>query len=127
RAGAGLFTDRSGPVIIADLLHSRMGDLVKYVVTNPSYPDPLVSIGANQPRSLTELAPGVQIPQTLQYSLNLDRQWRKNLTMSVGYTGARGYHLFRSRDVNAPSPPTYAERPNQTYGAIRQIESTGRQ
>jgi len=45
----------------------------------------------------------------------------------VTYTGARGYHLFRSRDVNAPLPPLYLARPNPAYGAIRQVESTGRQ
>jgi hypothetical protein len=49
------------------------------------------------------------------------------LTLSVGYTGGRGYNMFRSRDVNAPPPPFYLARPNPAFGAIRQIESTGRQ
>jgi hypothetical protein len=44
----------------------------------------------------------------------------------VTYTSARGYHLFRSRDVNAPLPPLYGTRPNPAYGAVRQVESTGR-
>src|SRR5260221_13210381 len=43
------------------------------------------------------------------------------------YTGAHGYHLFRSRDINAPLPPLYLSRPNSTFGVVRQIESTGRQ
>ena len=41
--------------------------------------------------------------------------------------GARGFHLFRSRDVNAPPPPSYLTRPDPAYGAVRQVESTGRQ
>jgi hypothetical protein len=76
---------------------------------------------------LTQLAPGVQIPRTVQYGANLDAQLRKGLTLSIGYTGTHGYDLFRSRDINAPLPPSYAARPDPGYGAIRQVESTGRQ
>jgi hypothetical protein len=129
RAGIGLFNDRSGPVVIADVLHSQPGGLIRYVITNPGYPDPFASaaVAASQPPSIVRLAPDVQIPQTLQYSVGLDHQLQKTLTLSVTYTGARGYHLFRSRDVNAPLPPLYLSRPDATYGAVRQVESTGRQ
>jgi len=129
RAGAGLFNDRSGPVAIADVLHSVPGGLVRYVVTNPGYPDPFSggNAAASQPPSIVRLAPDVQIPQTFQYSVGVDHQLQKSTTLSVTYTGARGYHLFRSRDVNAPQPPLYAARPSPAYGAVRQIESTGRQ
>jgi outer membrane receptor protein involved in Fe transport len=98
-----------------------------HVITQPTYPNPPVLSGAAEPPSITRLAPGVQIPRTLQYSLNVDGQVRKGLTLSIGYTGARGHDLFRSRDVNAPPPPLFLARPDPAYGAIRQIESTGRQ
>src|SRR5664279_194123 len=62
-----------------------------------------------------------------RYSAGLDHQLQKSLTLSLTYTGARGYHLFRSRDVNAPAPPSYLSRPDPAYGAVRQVESTGRQ
>jgi hypothetical protein len=99
------------------------------VVTDPGYPDPFASAAAAaaQPPSIVRLAPDVQIPQTVQYSVGLDHQLQKALTLSLTYTGARGYHLFRSRDVNAPLPPLYLARPDASYGAIRQVESTGRQ
>ena len=35
RAGVGVFNDRSGPVVIADVLHSQPGGLTKIVVTDP--------------------------------------------------------------------------------------------
>jgi hypothetical protein len=128
RAGLGLFNDRSGPVVIADVLHSLPGGLTRYVITDPGYPDPFASAAAAvTPPSIVRLAPGVQIPQTLQYSVGLDHQLQKTLTLSLTYTGARGYHMFRSRDVNAPPPPLYLSRPDPSYGAIRQVESTGRQ
>ena len=129
RAGVGVFNDRSGPVVIADVLHSQPGGLVRYLITNPGYPDPFPSAAAaaSQPPSIVRLASGVQIPQTVQYSVGLDHQLQKALTLSLTYTGARGYHLFRSRDVNAPPPPRYLTRPDPAYGAVRQVESTGGQ
>jgi hypothetical protein len=129
RAGVGVFNDRSGPVVIADVLHSQPGGLLRYVITNPGYPDPFASAGAaaSPPPSIVRLAPDIQIPQTLQYSVGLDHQLQKTLTLSLTYTGARGYHMFRSRDINAPLPPLYLARPDPAYGAIRQVESTGRQ
>ena len=99
------------------------------VVTNPAYPDPFQSAAAAaaQPPSIVRLAPDVQIPQTFQYSLGIDHQLQKATTLSVTYIGARGYHLFRSRDINAPPPPFYLSRPDPTYGVVREVESNGRQ
>jgi hypothetical protein len=129
RAGVGVFNDRSGPVVIADVLHSLPGGLTRLVVTNPGYPDPFASaaVAAAQPPSIVQLAPDVQIPQTIQYSAGLEHQLQKTTTLSITYTGARGYHLFRSRDINAPPPPLYLARPALAFGAIRQVESNGRQ
>jgi hypothetical protein len=129
RAGIGVFNDRSGPAVIADVLHSQPGGLTRIVVENPGYPNPFAfaSAAAAQPNSIVTLAPDVQIPQTVQYSVGLDHQLQKSTMVSVTYTGARGYHLFRSRDVNAPPPPLFAVRPDPSYGVVRQVESTGRQ
>jgi hypothetical protein len=129
RGGIGVFNDRSGPVVIADVLHSQPGGLIKYVITDPGYPDPFApaNVSASQPPSIVRLASDVQIPQTLQYGGGLDHQLLKSLTLSVTYTGTRGYHLFRSRDVNAPPPPLYLTRPDPAYGVVREVESNGRQ
>ena len=128
RAGAGVFNDRSGPVVVADVLNSRPEGLTRYIITDPSYPDPFRGAGAAaQPTGIVQLAPDVQIPQTLQYSAGLDHQLSKTVTLSVTYTGSQGHHLFRSRDINAPLPPLYVSRPNAAYSSIRQVESNGRQ
>jgi hypothetical protein len=110
-------------------LHSQPGGLTRIVVENPGYPDPFSSASgaAAQPPSIVRLAPNVQIPQTLQYSVGLDHQLQKSTAVSLTYTRARGYDQFRSRDVNAPAPPLYLVRPNPAYGVVRQVESTGRQ
>jgi len=129
RLGIGVFNDRSGPAVIADVLHSQPGGLIKYVITDPGFPDPFASakVAASQPPSIVRLAPDVEIPQTVQYSAGLDHQLQKSLTLSLTYTGARGYHMFRSRDVNAPPPPFYLTRPDPAYGVVREVESNGRQ
>jgi hypothetical protein len=127
RAGVGVFNDRSGPVVIADVLHSQPGGLTRYVITDPSYPTAFASAVTAPAPSIVRLATDVQIPQTIQFSVGIDHQLRKTTALSLTYTGARGYHLFRSRDVNAPAPPLYLARPDPAYGAIRQVESTGRQ
>lgn len=128
RVGAGIFNDRSGPTVIADLLHSQPGGLVRDVITDPSYPNPFASASATtQPPSIVRLAPDVRIPQTLQFSAGVDHQLRKATTLSITYTGSSGYHMFRSRDVNAPPPPLYLDRPDPTYGVVRQIDADGKQ
>src|SRR3954453_3833735 len=63
RAGVGLFNDRSGPAVMADVLHSLPGGLIKYVIPDPGYPDPFLSsaAAAAQPPSIVRLAADVEI------------------------------------------------------------------
>jgi hypothetical protein len=121
RAGAGFFYDRSGPAVIFDLVRYDGNRLHQFLITNPLFPDPF-AVG---PTSVVRLEPGVQIPYTLQYSASVERQLQKATTLTVTYTGIRGVHAFRSRDVNAPPPPFYAARPDPNFGVLRQIESAG--
>ena len=128
RGGVGIFNDRVGEGVISDILQSSQGRLFRYVLLDPGYPDPLTggtSI-ADEPTSIVQLAPAIDLPRTVQYSLGVEREIVKGATLAINYTGARGYDLFRSRDINAPSPPLYLERPDPTHGVVRQIETTGR-
>ncbi len=128
RGGAGIFYDRSGPRPIQDILLFNGSRLRQYVILNPGYPDPF-STGASlatQPVSVTRLQPDVNLPYTIQYSFGMERQLRKSTTLAVTYLGYRGLDQFRSRDINAPLPPSYAVRPNPSIGVLRQIESAGR-
>jgi outer membrane receptor protein involved in Fe transport len=124
RGGTGLFYDRSGPFPIADLLYSRQGRLFRYLITDPDFPDPFNSGSISEPPSIVQLDPASVFPFTWQYSVALERQLGKS-TLTVSYIGSQGIHSFRSRDINAPRPPFYADRPDSTHGAVRQIETTG--
>ena len=128
RGGAGIFYDRSGARPIQDILLFNGTKLRQYVLVNPGYPDPLSGGGslASQPVGITILQPNVNIPFVLQYSFTVERQLQKSTSLAVSYLGFQGFDQFRSRDINAPLPPSYSARPNPSIGVLRQIESAGR-
>jgi len=128
RGGAGIFYDRTGPRPIQDLIRYNGVQQIKYVVTDPGYPDPFPpgQGPATEPPGIVQLAPNVQLPSTFLYSASVERQVAKTTVASITYTGTRGYHQFLSRDINAPPPPLYLDRPDPRYGVVREIESTGK-
>jgi len=128
RGGAGLFYDKVGPFPVIDVLNYRPGGIQQAVLTNPPYPDPYAngtSI-ATLPPSIAQFRAGIQVPWTLEYSGGVERQLGKTTTVSVMYDGSTGTRL-RSRDLNAPTPPFFAARPQPALGTIQQIDSTARQ
>ena len=128
RGGGGVFYDRAGDGPIRDVLRSREERLIRVILLDPGYPDPLGAGKASAPvRSIVTLSPDIRIPYTAQYGFGVERIVRKGTTVAISYLGSRGVDLFRSRDVNAPPPPLYLVRPDPTLGQVRQIESTGRQ
>ncbi|HEX6463166.1 MAG TPA: TonB-dependent receptor, partial [Vicinamibacterales bacterium] len=128
RGGAGIFYDRAGDSALHEVLRSRENRLPRFIIVNPSYPDPFAGgSAASEPRSIVALSPNLVTPCTLQFGAGVERQVGKGSTIAVNYLGSRGFHLFRSHDINAPPPPLYLERPDPSLGQVRQIESSGRQ
>jgi len=67
--GAGIFYDRTGPGPIFDLLRFNGERLQRFVITNPSYPNPFAAPGASlPPTSVVRLDPNGRIPYTFQHS-----------------------------------------------------------
>ncbi len=129
RGGTGLFYDRTGAGPIADLIRYDGTHLQSILIVNPKYPDPFSGgiPGGTLPINLVRLAPEINIPYTVQYSISVERQLTKGSTLTASYRGTEGFDLFQSRDVNAPLPPFYLARPDVDFGTIRQIESKGSQ
>ncbi len=128
RGGAGIFYERAGDSAIREVLRSREDRLRRVVLLDPTYPDPFgAAVAGAAARIVVTLAPDIRIPYTTQYGFGLERIVRKGTTIAANYLGSRGVDLFRSHDVNAPPPPLYTARPDPAFGAIRRIESTGRQ
>lgn len=121
RTGAGFFFDRSGPGPIWDTLRFNGVQLRRYVVSGAVPPDL-----SQFPASIHRLDSQVQLPNTIQFSLGLERQLAKKTTLSVNYVGTRGVQQFRSRDANAPLPPGFSVRADPRVNVFRNIESAGR-
>ncbi|MBI2685547.1 MAG: TonB-dependent receptor [Acidobacteria bacterium] len=124
RGGGGFFYDRTGPLLINDLLRFDGRHLQRYVITNPSYPESILPSAL--PSSVVRLDPSVRIPYTMQYSAGVERQLTKAATVSANYILTRGVSLFRSRDANAPLPPQFLSRPDPSLNVLRQVEAGGR-
>jgi Carboxypeptidase regulatory-like domain/TonB dependent receptor len=126
RGGAGVFYDRTGPRPIADLLHFNGVNLLRFIVTDPTFPVSPAEIAAT-PSSVVTLDARLHIPYRLQYGFAIERQVTAKSTFSAGYVGSRGISLFRSIDANAPLLPPFTTRPDPALGQNRQIQSDGYQ
>lgn len=126
RAGFGIFYDRLRSGVIQDALLFGGGDFRRLIITNPSWPDPFLSITGQTltPPAIVRAAGDLRSPYTLHYTFAVEHKLSARTTASATYTHFRGVSLFRSRDVNAPLFPTW-QRPDPAFGIIRQVESSG--
>jgi hypothetical protein len=126
RAGAGLFYDRLPDVMqqqsfLYDGFHIR-----QIVVPNPGFPVPFLpgQIQFVTP-SVIRIAPGIRAPALFQGDLSIERKLGKGRNyLTVDYTNVRGTRLYRMRNINAPLPPTFLQRPNPNFINIDQFESS---
>jgi hypothetical protein len=129
RAGAGLFFDRSGAPPMADLKRYNGVIIRSLTLINPSYPTPYPP-GTDLfrlPTNLVTRTASTRIPYSTNFSVGVEREVMRGLSLAATYRSTVGVHLFRSRDNNAPLPPYDLGRPDPAFGTIRQIESEGRQ
>ncbi|MFN0110251.1 MAG: carboxypeptidase regulatory-like domain-containing protein [Blastocatellia bacterium] len=127
RGGAGVFYDRTGGSPISDILRFDGRRLRQVTLSNPGYPYPLSTGGtlAAKPSNIVRFQPDISSPYTIQTSLGVERQLTKSLTATASYINTRGLKLFRSRNLNAPFPPS-SEPPDLGIGVLRQVESSAR-
>lgn len=120
RAGYGTFYARI-PAIMTGTTHTNNGIQVQnYELRSnlPSYPAVLAAPPANIPGvtpNIFVMAPDFVVPQTHQWSFNIETAVRRDLTLTLGYLGVRGVHLSRTRDVNLfPAVPVQGSFSNGT-------------
>jgi outer membrane receptor protein involved in Fe transport len=126
RAGFGVFYDRLRPSVMQDVLLFGRGDFRSLIISNPSWPDPLLADAGQTvaPPAIVRAAGDLRSPYTLHYTLAVEHKLSAKTTASATWTRFRGVSLFRSRDVNAPLFPTW-QRPDPAFATIRQVESSG--
>ncbi len=132
RGGGGIYYDRIGGGPLADMVRyeSARRRLVRVSSRQQELCYPISSCvdTASLPPSMVQLQPGIRTPYQMHFGLSVERQIGEKATISIGGRLNRGADLFRSVDVNAPTPATnYEQRPNPNLGQLRQIQSEGYQ
>ena len=135
RGGGGIYYDRFGSGPLLDLTRYQTARRRSITLSqNPADPptgcfadlSTISTCAAAQPPSLAQLAPNARLPYQIQYGVSIERQLGEKATTVVSVYSARGIDSFRSVDINAPTPESgYTERPNSTYGRIRQMQPAG--
>jgi hypothetical protein len=133
RGGGGIYYDRFGGGPLLDL--ERYGNARRRSVILSLNPAALPSTGCvpitepgcvnltAQPPALAQLEPNARIPYQIHYGLSIERQLGERATGTVSVYSMRGIDMFRSIDINAPTPQSgYTLRPNSAYGRIRQMQ-----
>jgi hypothetical protein len=134
RGGGGIYYDRFGGGPLLDL--ERYGSARRRSVILSLDPATLPASGCvpisncvavtAQPPALAELEPNAKIPYQIQYGLSIERQLGQRATGTVSVYSMRGLDMFRSIDVNAPTPQSgYTQRPDPAYGRIREMQPAG--
>jgi hypothetical protein len=130
RGGIGTFTNNIFSVPATRIARGREAS-VRYVLF-PGYPDPAVPNPFVPPADITSppteyIAQEDQIPPyTLQVTLGGQRQVMENLSLSADLIYARGYHLCREENRNAPIPGTSVLRPDPTKANVLVWADTGK-
>jgi len=141
RGGYGTFYGRT-PAIMTGTATTQNGIQVQtYTLTSnlPIYPSVLTAPPAlNRTPDIYVFAPDYVQPQTHQWSFNIEREFRRNYALTLGYLGVHGVHLSRTRDINLyPAQPLvgtiagggvvefyrHPGRPNPAFGRISLFES----
>lgn len=125
RGGFGLFYDRVGENLVLQALRLNGLNQQQYLVRMPDfYPEipSLETLAAwRLPSAVRQIDARLEAPYMMQAALGVERQLPHNVFLSVTYTGTRGVHLLRSRNINAPVDGV---RPLDG-GDIYQFESSG--
>jgi hypothetical protein len=134
RGGGGIYYDRFGGGPLLDL--ARYANAARRSVILSLDPATLPAAGCvpisdcvavtAQPPALAQLMPNAKIPYQIHYGVSIERKLGEKATGTVSVYSMRGVDMFRSIDINAPTPGSgYGTRPNPLYGRIRQMQPEG--
>ncbi len=147
RGGVGVFYNRFGENNTLQVLRSDGITQKQFVVANnPAIlGQPIFTLNGVSnlptPEQIDWLAPltnvtrtidpKIQAPYTIQALLGFEKQLNQTSVLAVTYSLAKSWHLFRTRNINAPICPPLSNcsfnsvRPFLTKGNVYQTESSG--
>ncbi|NWF83104.1 MAG: TonB-dependent receptor [Bryobacteraceae bacterium] len=126
RTGFGIFYDRVSNAVTLNATRYDGLTQQSYLVQNPDFfpliPSPGTLAGALAPQRLQLVDSGLQTSRNYQTTFSVEHQINSYARVSVQYSGIRGAHLQRSRNINTPLAGFYPYGDNQ----LRLLtESTG--
>jgi hypothetical protein len=139
RASAGLFYDRI-PLRATSNALQRDGSRYRVAVFSgaqagaPVFPAVLPAFPPNLTISITTIDPAIQSAVSRQAGVQLEREFWRRSTVTLGYEHLSGRHLIMQRNVNAPTlAPADADaqgipnlgRPDPRFANVGRYESIG--
>lgn len=105
----------------------------RVVLANPTFPVPSFQLSGVSVRPIQF---DVEWPRVHSWNVNVQQEFWRNWSLTLGYAGARGKHLWRNSDRNIPTPTTLPDgtlfyppgpvvRPNTNFTAIEVKSSDG--
>ena len=104
----------------------------RVVIGGPTVPVPPFERGGGI--SVRPIQFDIEYPRVHMWNVNVQQELASDWTLTLGYAGARGRHLWRNADVNIPDPvtldgepfyPAGLSRPNPNFSAIELKMSDG--
>ncbi len=124
RGGAGIYYQQLEEGQLAQSLRYDGVRQRQVIVNRPRLPDPFGGLPITSfPISVNKLADDLRTPYQFHTALGLERRLPSDLILTVTYNYIRGVRLFRSRDINAPLPGSFA-RPRPELLRVTQLESS---
>jgi hypothetical protein len=76
------------------------GFVNKFPFTPPSPGDKIFDFGFFEPMSINTNSPNLSTPYSMNFNLNLQREFPQQVVVSLGYVGSLGRHLYRAYEGN---------------------------
>ena len=137
RAGFGVFYDRFNETLTLEANRFNRANLQRFIVTTatpneiallnlfPVVPSVAQLSALAAPQNTVVVAPDLSAPYTLQSVVSVEQQLPRKSTLTLTFNNARGLHLLRSRNINAPLPGFGSSRPDAALGNVFSYESSG--
>jgi hypothetical protein len=103
------------------------------IIANPTFPRPPFERGVAN--SIRPVQWDIEFPRVHVFNLSVQREVMPSTVVTIGYAGSRGKHLWRSGDLNVPTPqqladgslfyPPTAARPNAAFSTVEAKTSDG--
>ena len=103
------------------------------IIASPTFPEPPFERGVAN--SIRPVQWDIVYPRVQVWNLSVQRELLPATVLTLGYAGSRGAHLWRSGDVNVPTPqqrpdgtlfyPPTAARPNTAFSTVEAKTSDG--